>query len=162
MSETQLKVSIRVEGELAIIDLQGEINAFAEAALINAYMEASSTEAKSLALDFTDVDYINSTGIALIVSLLAKARKDKQEVLAFGLTDHFQNIFEITRLSDFMQIVRMNQRPGKSLEEDGYGRSQSNEDCPIGDRLGKHHRCSRGDHFLRGERTNECLHQGHQ
>ena len=85
MSETQLEVSIRVEGELAIIDLQGEINAFAEAALINAYMEASSTEAKSLALDFTDVDYINSTGIALIVSLLAKARKDKQEVLAFGL-----------------------------------------------------------------------------
>ncbi|MEE9216922.1 MAG: STAS domain-containing protein [Anaerolineales bacterium] len=105
MSETQLEVSIRVEGELAIIDLQGEINAFAEAALINAYMDASSTEAKSLALDFTDVDYINSTGIALIVSLLAKARKDKQEVLAFGLTDHFQNIFEITRLSDFMQIV---------------------------------------------------------
>jgi len=105
MSETQLEVSIRVEGELAIIDLQGEINAFAEAALINAYMDASSIEAKSLALDFTDVDYINSTGIALIVSLLAKARKDKQEVLAFGLTDHFQNIFEITRLSDFMQIV---------------------------------------------------------
>ena len=105
MSETQLEVSIRVEGELAIIDLHGEINAFAEAALINAYMDASSTEANSLALDFTDVDYINSTGIALIVSLLAKARKDKQEVLAFGLTDHFQNIFEITRLSDFMQIV---------------------------------------------------------
>lgn len=105
MAETQLEIEIRVEGELAIIDLRGEINAFAEAALINAYMEARSTEAKSLALNFSDVEYINSTGIALIVSLLAKARKDNQEVIAFGLTDHFQNIFEITRLSDFMQIV---------------------------------------------------------
>ncbi len=105
MAEPQLEVSIRVEGELAIIDLQGEINAFAEAALINAYMDASSIEAKSLAINFGDVEYINSTGIALIVSLLAKARKDNREVIGFGLTDHFKNIFEITRLSDFMQIV---------------------------------------------------------
>jgi len=105
MAETQLEVTIRVEGELAIIDLKGEINAFAEAALISAYMDAQAMETKSLALNFKDVEYINSTGIALIVSLLSKARKDNQEVIAFGLTDHFQNIFEITRLSDFMQIV---------------------------------------------------------
>lgn len=105
MAEAQLEVIIREEGDVAIIDLQGEINAFAEAALINAYMEASSTGAKSLALNFSDVGYINSTGIALIVSMLARARKDQQEVIAFGLSDHFANIFEITRLSDFMQIV---------------------------------------------------------
>ena len=105
MAEAQLEIKIRVEDGVAIVDLQGEINAFAEAALINAYMEASSTEAKSLALNFSDVEYINSTGIALIVGLLAKARKDNQEVIAFGLTDHYKDIFEITRLSDFMQIV---------------------------------------------------------
>ena len=105
MAEAQLEIKIRVEGEVAIVDLQGEINAFAEAALINAYMDARSTEAKSIALNFSDVEYINSTGIALIVSVLAKARKDDQGVIAFGLTDHFQDIFEITRLSDFMQIV---------------------------------------------------------
>ena len=105
MAETQLEVSIREEGAIAIIDLQGEINGFAEAALINAYVDAHSMEPKFIALNFKDVEYINSTGIALIVSLLAKARKDKQEVIAFGLTDHFQNIFEITRLSDFMSIV---------------------------------------------------------
>ena len=105
MADVQLEVGIRVQGDVAIIDMRGEINAFAEATLINAYMEASSTEAKSLALNFGDVDYINSTGIAMIVSLLARARKDNQEVIAFGLNDHFKDIFEITRLSDFMQIV---------------------------------------------------------
>ena len=105
MAETQLEIGNRVEGDMAIIDLKGEINAFAEAALINAYIEARSTESKSLALNFSKVEYINSTGIALIVSLLAKARKDNQEVIAFGLTDHYKDIFEITRLSDFMQIV---------------------------------------------------------
>jgi anti-anti-sigma factor len=105
MAEAQLEIGIREEGGVAIIDLRGEINAFAEAALINAYVDAKSTGAKSLALNFSDVGYINSTGIALIVSLLARARKDQQEVIAFGLSDHFANIFEITRLSDFMRIV---------------------------------------------------------
>ena len=105
MAEAQLEATIRAEGDLAIIDLQGDINAFAEAALVNAYLEASSAGAKSLALNFTQVEYINSTGIALIVSLLANARKDNQAVIAFGLSDHFANIFEITRLSDFMEIV---------------------------------------------------------
>ncbi|MCH8094391.1 MAG: STAS domain-containing protein [Chloroflexi bacterium] len=105
MAETQLEAAIRVEGDVAVIDLQGDINAFAEATLINAYVEAGETSAKTLALNFNEVEYINSTGIALIVGLLARARKDKQGVFAFGLSDHFANIFEITRLSDFMQIV---------------------------------------------------------
>lgn len=105
MAEAQLEVSIREVGGVAVIDLVGDINAFAEASLINAYMEASATGAKVLALNFIGVEYINSTGIALIVSLLARARKDQQEVRAFGLSEHFTNLFEITRLSDFMQIV---------------------------------------------------------
>lgn len=105
MAEAQLEVSIREQGNLAIIDLHGDINAFAEAALINAYMEASDTDAEALALNFHRVNYINSTGIALIVSLLARARKEKRQVMAFGLSDHFTNIFEITRLSDFMVIL---------------------------------------------------------
>ena len=56
-------------------------------------------------LDFTGVEYINSTGIALLVSLLAKARHDDRPVVAWGLTDHYREIFEITRLADFLELV---------------------------------------------------------
>ena len=58
-----------------------------------------------VALDFTRVEYINSTGIALLVSLLAKARRDGRPVVAWGLTDHYREIFEITRLADFLEVV---------------------------------------------------------
>ena len=51
------------------------------------------------------VGYINSTGIALVVRLLADARRDGRTVRAVGLTEHYQEIFRITRLSDFMEIV---------------------------------------------------------
>ena len=60
--------------------------------------------AASLTLDFTAVPYINSTGIALIVGLLGRARGADVPVTARGLTDHYREIFEITRLSDFMTI----------------------------------------------------------
>ena len=57
-------------------------------------------------LDFETVDYINSTGIALIVSLLGRARAEQRPVFASGLSDHYRHIFSITRLSDFIQIYR--------------------------------------------------------
>ena len=57
-----------------------------------------------IVLDFTDVGYINSTGIALIVRLLADGRRDRREVRAFGLSPHYAEIFELTRLSDYLHI----------------------------------------------------------
>ena len=105
MAEAQLEANVRLQDGMAIIDLRGDIDGFAEAALIAAYLQAETREPTALALNFSQVDYINSTGIALIVGMLARARKDNRPVIAFGLSDHFADIFEITRLSDFMQIV---------------------------------------------------------
>ena len=68
-------------------------------------------------LDFTHVDYINSTGIALIVRLLAEARRDHREVVAVGLSDHYQEIFRITRLSDYLVIADTPASPGGAPQE---------------------------------------------
>ena len=87
-----------------IIDLRGEINGSVEAALNQAYDDAESIQPETIILNFSDVNYINSTGIALVVALLARARKAKRTLAVFGLSEHYQEIFAITRLSDFMQI----------------------------------------------------------
>ena len=57
-----------------------------------------------MVLNFRGAGYINSTGIALIVGMLAKARTRAIPIRAFGLTPHYQEIFEITRLADFLAI----------------------------------------------------------
>jgi anti-anti-sigma factor len=89
---------------IAIIDLHGEINAFAEAALNSAYNQANSRNPSAILLNFGGVDYINSTGIALIVGLLAQARKAGRRLLTCGLSEHYIEIFKITRLVDFMSV----------------------------------------------------------
>jgi len=47
---------------------------------------------------------LNSTGIALIVELLAQARKSRKHLIVYGLSEHYLEVFQITRLSDFMDI----------------------------------------------------------
>lgn len=86
-----------------VIVLSGTVNRVAKELLEAAYEEANSIEGE-MKLDFTGVDYINSTGIAVIVGLLARARATGRKIGAFGLTDHYREVFEITRLSDFMTI----------------------------------------------------------
>ena len=99
-----LKVSLRHEPRVSILDLHGEINAFAEKALNETYTKAEQQNADVILLNFSDVNYINSTGIALIVGLLARARKAKRRLLAYGLSDHYVELFQITRLADFMHV----------------------------------------------------------
>jgi anti-sigma B factor antagonist len=104
MAVRHLEAEVRQERGV-VLDLRGEINDFAQEALDAAYAEAESNEPKVILLNFEGVDYINSTGIALIVGLLAKARAShKRRLVAFGLSDHYVEIFEITRLSDFMSV----------------------------------------------------------
>jgi anti-anti-sigma factor len=104
MPAKTLEAQVRHQPAVAIVDLHGEINAFAEDRLNAAYAEAESRAPELILLNFSDVDYINSTGIALIVSLLARARKAKRRLLACGLSDHYVEIFQITRLVDFMNV----------------------------------------------------------
>jgi anti-sigma B factor antagonist len=99
-----LETAIRQEGSVAIIHLSGEIDGLAEEELRGAYQRAEDLEPSSILLNFTDVGYINSTGIALIVSLLASARKSHINLLTCGLSDHYKEIFQITRLADFMSM----------------------------------------------------------
>ena len=104
MAVRHLNVEFRQEPGVAVLDLMGEINGFAEEALSAAYAEAEKKDPKTILLNFESVDYINSTGIALIVGLLAKARATHKRLLACNLSEHYVEIFNITRLSDFMSV----------------------------------------------------------
>jgi anti-anti-sigma factor len=108
MATSELQATVREEHGVAVIDLTGDVNSAAETALDVAYSDAASRGTNAVGLNFEHVDYINSTGIALIVGLLAQARANAIEVKAFGLSDHYREIFEITRLSDFMTIEGSN------------------------------------------------------
>lgn len=116
MEVRHLEVEVGKKENAVVLRMKGEINGFAEEALAEAYEKAEAESPEAVVLDFTDVEYINSTGIALIVGLLAKARASGRRVIACGLSDHYVEIFTITRLSDFMSLVPDEER---AMEEAG-------------------------------------------
>jgi anti-anti-sigma factor len=102
---TSLTTRIDSGREQGRIAMRGRLDRDADSALTAAYADATAGGATELELDFGEVGYINSTGIALVVRLLAEARRDGRTVVATGLSKHYREIFRITRLSDFMTIV---------------------------------------------------------
>lgn len=97
-------VNVTGEPPVAVLALTGRIDGDAMQSLNTAYDQAVVDNPSVVLLDFHSVEYINSTGIALIVSLLGRARAEQRRVFASGLSDHYAHIFSITRLSDFIQI----------------------------------------------------------
>ena len=103
MSADVFTAVVRQKDRGTVVELKGTVNRAAKEGLEAAYEEAKGSVGEIL-LDFGGVDYINSTGIAVIVGILAMARAESRQIGAFGLTDHYKEVFEITRLADFMHI----------------------------------------------------------
>ncbi len=105
MNGSRFEAEIRPAEDSVVIDLAGDINAFAAEDLEAVTGEALAGSPQRLVLNFAATEFINSTGIALIVDLLGRSRAARVPVVACGLSDHYREIFEITRLVDFMSVV---------------------------------------------------------
>jgi anti-sigma B factor antagonist len=104
MTQTLSTTVRRIDGGVAILDIQGDITSASEDALGEAYAEAAEDGTHAVALNFTGLEYMNSGGIGLLVTLLVRANRAKQRLLAYGLTEHYRQIFELTRLDEAIGI----------------------------------------------------------
>ena len=109
MTETTVKMNVRrTSPTTSVIDIEGDVNGFVENELMQAYTEASSpqggTATRNIVLNFSGLEYMNSSGIGLLVTLLIRVNRQGQRMLAYGLSEHYQHIFELTRLTDAIGI----------------------------------------------------------
>ena len=105
MNPPKATMSVRKAGDkVGVIDVHGEVTAAAENALMDAYTQASTNNAQVIVLNFSGLDYMNSSGIGLLVTLLIRINRQKQRMLACGLSEHYRQIFELTRLNEAIGI----------------------------------------------------------
>ena len=87
-----------------ILDIAGEINAAAEPVLQAAYERATQAGAQVIVLNFEQLNYMNSTGIGLLVTLLIRVSHKHQTLRAYGLNEHYRQIFQLTRLDEAITL----------------------------------------------------------
>jgi anti-sigma B factor antagonist len=105
MPQAQVTMDVRkINDKVSVVDINGELTAFAEGVLMQAYNQASDGRVRAIILNFEDLEYMNSSGIGLLVTLLIRVNRKKQRLLTYGLTEHYRNIFQITRLDDAITI----------------------------------------------------------
>ena len=105
MDESATRMDIRKADRLtAVIDIRGDVTAASEAMLMSAYEDAAGQGARRLVLNFSGLEYMNSGGIGMLVTLLVRANRQNQQLAAFGLSHHYREIFELTRLDEAITI----------------------------------------------------------
>jgi anti-sigma B factor antagonist len=91
-------------GSVRVIDITGDITAQSEDVLMDAYSRANQQGVNAIVLNFSSLEYMNSGGIGLLVMLLVRAQRQHQQMLAYGLSEHYRQIFELTRLDEAVGI----------------------------------------------------------
>lgn len=89
---------------VTILSFTGDISSASKDAILGAYHGLNGETSKIL-LDFTGVDYINSSGIAIVIQMLLEAQKTgSQTVGIFGLSAHFQKVFTMVGINKYAAL----------------------------------------------------------
>jgi anti-sigma B factor antagonist len=105
MSESKLTATVRrLSTSADVIDIQGEITSFTDNTLSEAMTRAIQENVHTIIINFTNMTYLNSIGIGLLVTLLVRARREGKTLAGYGLSEHYRKIFELTRLDQVVPI----------------------------------------------------------
>ena len=99
-----MTILVSRDGDAGILHIAGDITSGSEPELVKAYTQATDVGAKAIILDFSGLEYMNSGGIGLLVTLLVRAQRAGQRLLAVGLSDHYRQILSLTRLDEAIEI----------------------------------------------------------
>ena len=105
MPETSVNVDVRAAGPTAsVLAIKGDLTAACEDALMNAYDHACTEATRSVLLDFSGLEYLNSGGIGVLVTMLVRANREQRKLIGYGISEHYRDIFRLTRLDEAMEI----------------------------------------------------------
>jgi anti-sigma B factor antagonist len=94
----------RVGTGTAVVDIAGEVTSACEPVLMSAYDQISGDDTHRVVLNFSGLEYMNSGGIGMLVTLLVRTNRQRQQLSAYGLSTHYRQIFELTRLDEAITI----------------------------------------------------------
>ncbi len=100
----EIDINLEKQGDITIFDIQGDVTAFSEPFFNEAYQNANEQGTSKILLKFYESAYIDSGGIAVLIQLLAKTKRNNQKIFITGLSGHFQKIFNMVGITKFTKI----------------------------------------------------------
>jgi anti-anti-sigma factor len=104
MQQRPNEITLQKHGEVTLLEIRGDITAFSEPFLNDAYKNSNTQGAGKLILKFEDSAYINSGGIAVLIQVLVQTKRNNQNVGITGLSEHFKKVFHMVGITKFAAI----------------------------------------------------------
>lgn len=104
-----LEVAVRKQGEVALIDIKGDVTAATGEHIERAYQQVCGEGLNKVLLCFDSGSYINSGGIAIIIGIAADGKETERIIRITGLSPHFQKIFGMVGLTKYAAIFSSEQ-----------------------------------------------------
>jgi anti-sigma B factor antagonist len=101
---TGTTIDVEINGTSGLLHVHGDVTAASDSVFGDAYTEATAAGAHSLVLDFSDMAYMNSGGIGVLVTMLVRCQRGGQRLLATGLDAHYRQILTLTRLDEAIAV----------------------------------------------------------
>jgi anti-sigma B factor antagonist len=116
MLPEKIKTSVRYVGEdIGVIEVTGEVTGFAENALMDSYRQIIDRGCSKIIMNFKNMEYMNSSGIGLLVTLMIRASRSDHQLAAVELRSHFRRVFGLTRLQEVMPVYDSEQEAVEAL-----------------------------------------------
>jgi len=99
-----LKVHVRPATGAAVVELHGDVSADGEQAIHEGYAEAVGIGGGTVLFDLSGAQYINTSGISVLITVVMGAKKAGQTVLVSGTSPHYRKVFDLVRFSSFVSM----------------------------------------------------------
>ncbi|HPZ08900.1 MAG TPA: STAS domain-containing protein [Candidatus Eremiobacteraeota bacterium] len=103
------------KGDIVFLELKGRFDATTSTEFENKIKGIIKTNEKKMAIDFTSLDYINSSGLRVILMAAKELKKVEGKLVLFAMKDHIKEIFDMTGFTSIISIVKTEEDVVKSV-----------------------------------------------
>jgi anti-sigma B factor antagonist len=104
-----MEIRTKQEGNVAVLTLSGRLDLASGSTLKEHLKRLFEKNITSVHLNMAEVEFINSSGLGALVSVMKEVRLLKGRLTLSNLASYVQEIFEITQLSHIFEIYATEQ-----------------------------------------------------
>jgi anti-sigma B factor antagonist len=104
-----MEIKIKQEGNVAVLTLSGRLDLASGSSLKENLKRLFEKNVTSVHLNMAEVEFINSSGLGALVSIMKEVRLLKGRLTLSNMASYVQEIFEITQLSHIFEIYATEQ-----------------------------------------------------
>jgi anti-anti-sigma factor len=110
-----MEIRVRSEEDTTVLCLAGKLDLSGAGEVKNKVKELLGKKCRNLIFNLEKVDFINSSGLGTLVSILKDMRLSKGKIFLTNLSPYVKEIFEITQLHEIFDIYDTEQQVWEEL-----------------------------------------------